>query len=440
MANSAPVSYAIFSALYAPHAGGVETYTAGIAGELARRGNRVTVVTSQLAEGDPAHEVQENGVEVVRLPSRTLMGGRLPLPRRNAAFRRNMNNLASRGFDRVIVNTRFYGLSLVGARFAAKEKIPAVVVEHGSAHLSLGNAALDYVVQAYEHRATKRIQACELPFCAVSQAAGAWLGHFGITCAGIVPNALDACEYMDTASNRDFRRELGIAQDTLLVAFVGRLVPEKGTRELLEAARILAEERERETGDNEEDREIGSGIQADRQGNQASSPAGGRGACKQEIALAFAGTGPLLSDVQQAAQTLPVFALGRLNAPDVAALLRAADALCLPSRSEGFATVLLEAAAAQCMPIVTDVGGAREMGVTEKAQETTGILLPSMQAEDIAQALEQATCNRTLCRDRAARIEQNVRASHGWPQTADAFEQLFARIEQDFSFPKGDAR
>ena len=447
MANSTPVSYVIFSALYAPHAGGVEAYTAGIAGELVRRGNRVTVVTSRLSKASPTHETQKNGVEVVRLPCRALMDGRLPLLRRDAAFHREMEALAAREFDRAIVNTRFYGLSLEGARFAVKEKIPTVVVEHGSAHLSLGRAVLDRAVQTYEHRATKRIQACNLPFCAVSQAAGAWLGHFGITCEGIVPNALDARAYMDDASNRDFRQELGISQDTLLVAFVGRLVPEKGARELLDAMRILAE-----AHGSANEAPLGEGRATGKEARFAcpDSPAANNlepGEHKPErepehepernIALVFAGTGPLLSDIRQAARTLPVFALGRLDASDVAALLRASDALCLPSRSEGFATVLLEAAAAECMPIATDVGGARELGISENGRETTGILLPSMQAEDIAQALDQAERNRALCRDRAARIEQEVRANHGWPQTADAFEQLFARIEQDSPFSKG---
>ncbi|MFR3923757.1 MAG: glycosyltransferase [Collinsella sp.] len=37
--------------------------------------------------------------------------------------------------------------------------------------------------------------------------------------------------------------------------------------------------------------------------------------------------------------------LGRLSRKDLAALMLQSDACCLPSRSEGFSTVLLEAAA-----------------------------------------------------------------------------------------------
>ena len=464
MTSSEQPSYAVFSALYAPHTGGVETYTAGIAAELARRGSRVTVVTCQLSNSCPLREVQENGVEIVRLPSLSLMDGRLPLLRRGAAFRREMDALASASFDRVIVNTRFYGLSLVGARFAQSTHTPAVIVEHGSAHLSLGNVALDALVEAYEHRATKRIAACGLPFAAVSQAAAQWLSHFGLTCSGIVPNALDAEEYARAASNRSFREELGISPETLLVAFVGRLVPEKGVSEILKAARLVCAEGgkggiglEAEGGASTEAEvkgkyDTGANANANAKANakakakakakanaKANANAKAKANAKAEdgaaaYAFAFAGTGPLVQDVRRAAETLPAFALGHLDAPDVAALLREANMLCLPSRSEGFATVLLEAAAMGCMPIVTNVGGAHELGVTFAEETSTGVLLPNMRADSIAQSLLWARTHNDECRSRGKRLAREVRDNHSWSSTADAFDQIF------FQLSKGNSR
>ena len=436
MTSSEQPSYAVFSALYAPHTGGVETYTAGIAAELARRGSRVTVVTCRLSNSCPLREVQENGVEIVRLPSLSLMDGRLPLLRRGAAFRREMDALASASFDRVIVNTRFYGLSLAGARFAQSTHTPAVIVEHGSAHLSLGNVALDAVVEAYEHRATKRIAACGLPFAAVSQAAAQWLGHFGLTCSGIVPNALDAEEYARAASNRSFREELGISPETLLVAFVGRLVPEKGVSEILKAARLVCAEGGK--GGIGLEAEGGASTEAEVKGKYDTGANANANAKADDgaaaYAFAFAGTGPLAQDVRKAAETLPVFALGHLDAPDVAALLREANMLCLPSRSEGFATVLLEAAAMGCMPIVTNVGGAHELGVTFAEETSTGVLLPNMRADSIAQSLLWARTHNDECRSRGKRLAREVRDNHSWSSTADAFDRIF------FQLSKGNAR
>ena len=380
------VTYALFSALYAPHMGGVESYTAGLADELARRGNRVVVATSRLASDHPERETQPNGVEVLRLPCHSLLGGRLPVPRRNARHRQLLGELAAMNPERVVINTRFYGHSLDGARFAARQAVPALVIEHGSAHLSLGNALADHLVEAYEHQATNRIKRFDIPFYGVSGACVRWLEHFGIEGAGVIANSLDMEAYAKAASPRNFRSELGIGDDTTLVASVGRLVPEKGVAELLEAARQLE----------------GEGF-----------------------AFAFAGDGPLLERVRKAgAET---FALGRLATPDVAALLRASDVYCLPSRSEGFATTLLEACAMEAFPITTAIGGAEELGIGR----TGGTILPDMSAASIVKALRSARSNQAECAAQAACLRKAARAANSWQNSADALERAFAEISKE---------
>lgn len=404
-------TYVLFSALFAPHMGGVESYTAGLAGELARRGRKVAVVTSRLAPEHPAHEVREDGVEVFRLPCSPLLGGRLPLPRRNAEHARMLDEVAALHPTRVVVNTRFYGHSADGARFAAKLGVPAIVVEHGSAHLSLGNAVLDCAVEAYEHRVTKRIAAFGMPFYGVSGACLDWLRHFGIESAGVIPNSVDMAAYAQAASRRDFRAEMGLAKDELLVASVGRLVPEKGVGALLDAARLLE----------------GEGF-----------------------AFAFAGDGPLLEAVEAEARKNgdpaatgagdgrrhggeprgKVFALGRLAPADAAALLRAADAYCLPSRSEGFATTLLEACAMGTFPVVTEVGGVKELGIGRIG----GIVLDEASGPCVADALRQVKAEREKCAAEGLALHETAASENSWSASADALERAFASFgKQDLA-------
>lgn len=421
--------YVLFSALFAPHMGGVESYTAGLAGELARRGHQVAVVTSRLAPEHPAHEVLEDGVEVFRLPCSPLLGGRLPLPRRNAEHARMLDEVAALAPTRVVVNTRFYGHSMDGARFAAKLGVPAIVVEHGSAHLSLGNAALDRVVEAYEHRVTKRIAAFGMPFYGVSGACLSWLEHFGIKGAGVIPNSVDMAAYAHAASERDFRAELGLADDELLVASVGRLVPEKGVGALLDAARLLdgegfafafagdgplrnaveAEARKRDdataavesNGETHEDEGAspGNGNEGD-EGN--ARRVDGNGGTRRKV-----------------------FALGRLAPADTAALLRAADVYCLPSRSEGFATTLLEACAMGTFPVVTEVGGVKELGIGRIG----GIVLDEASGACVAGALHQAKAEREKCTAEGIALREATSANNSWSASADALERAFASFE-----------
>lgn len=56
----------------------------------------------------------------------------------------------------------------------------------------------------------------------------------------VIPNALTLARYVPDRSADVFRREIGANRDTVLIANIGRLSPEKGQLEFLQAARELA--------------------------------------------------------------------------------------------------------------------------------------------------------------------------------------------------------
>lgn len=310
----------VFSALYLPSMGGVERFTDSLAAELAAEGHSVIVVTNN-THGLSDSEVLDNGVEVIRLPCKNLINGRYPVPIKNSCYHGLMADLESRRVDGVLVNTRFYLHSLIGVRFAESKGLKAVVLDHGSAYLTLGSKPLDWAIERYEDGITAWLRRRDVDFYGISKKSIEWLSHFGIRAKGVISNAIDAEAYRAQASGRQFRKELDINQSTFLVSFVGRLVVEKGVRPLLEAMRRLQGE---------------------------------------DIRLVVAGEGPLRAEIE-ACGLSNVCLLGRLDGPDVAALLMDSDVLCLPTRSEGFATTLLEAAACGVPCIVSDVGGAREL-------------------------------------------------------------------------------
>lgn len=362
----------LFSTLYPPSVGGVETYVSNLARALAALGHRVIVATcSPEGAGEP---VDEGGIEVLRIPAAPLLAGRYPVPRRTAAVRRGWEWLDRQPITHIEVHTRFYPLCPQALAFARCKGVVPVVLEHGSAHLTLGSPLADAAVHAVEHFMTRRCLKHPARFYAVSRKASAWLSHFGLPSCGELPNSIDADAYAQGASQRDFRRELGIGRDTLLVAFVGRLVPEKGVAALAQAARSLV-------GD--------------------------------DVAIALAGNGPLAHDLgEPEAPTLRL--LGGLAPADVAALLLQADALCLPSRSEGFATALLEAAACSTCAIVTDVGGTDEL----IPDADHGILLPDASPRAIADALRAAARDRGRLHEIGANAAKLVRAEYSWRGTA----------------------
>lgn len=362
----------LFSTLYLPSMGGVQIYTASVARALKTMDVRVIIVTCAT---HGKHGLQtENGIEIVRLPCRNLLGGRYPVPISNEEARRLWQWLGSQTINHFVVNTRFYPLSIKALEFAENKGIVPLLIEHGSAHLTMGNAIIDKGVESVEHTMTRKCLQHPARYYAVSLKASAWLKHFGIESCGELPNSIDADSYARSASKRYFRDELGVDQNALFVSFIGRLVPEKGVRILADASQLLKE---------------------------------------RNIVIALGGDGPLLKELTER-QGGALRVLGRLERADVAALLTQSDVMCLPSRSEGFATALLEAAACGTPSLVTDVGGTDELIPDERF----GTILDGMDPRSVAQALIELDDNRDRLRSQSAKVAERVRNEYSWEKTA----------------------
>ena len=128
-------SICISSAYYPPHLGGVELFTQNLAAALSAKGIAVTVVTNGF-NGEEPFEIEENGVEVFRLPASD-PSGRFPVLLRTKWSQAIWRELESRAFDAIVVNTRFYPISLKMMDFAQKQGIRPILIEHGSSYLTL---------------------------------------------------------------------------------------------------------------------------------------------------------------------------------------------------------------------------------------------------------------------------------------------------------------
>ncbi len=378
--------YAIFSALYEPHLGGVERFSKELATALSRRGGEVRLFTCALSSDAEGDVDAPEGFRITRLPSHTLLGGRLPVMRMTGATHAALRELGAWGPDRVLVNTRFYPLSLTGAAFGAEHGVPTLVLDHGSDYLTLDHAFADVVLKGYEHAVTGRIAAGSPSFAGISAASARWLETFGIETELVVPNAIDAAAFRAEAAGRAFRRELGLGEDDPLVVFAGRLTEAKGAHLVFEAARMLP-----------------------------------------EVRFAIAGEGPLEARLRERTpENLAL--LGTLSHGELSALLSEATALALPSASEGFATVLLEAGAWGVPIAATPVGGTDEV----LADPSWGELLDRRTALGLAEALDRLL--RVDGVDRAVRsraLAEHVATACSWDSTLAALDAAYARGEAE---------
>ena len=157
------------------------------------------------------------------------------------------------------------------------------------------------------------------------------------------------------------RARLGVAGDARLLVYVGRLVESKGLCELLDAFSTL-----RSRQPSLQLALVGDGVMRARLAGMIT--AAGLDAC--------------------------VRVTGGMDHAGVAGWIAAADVLALPSWSEGYPNVLVEALACGCPVVATDVGGAGEI-----ITPASGILVPPRDPEQLARALDEAFAR---CWDHAA--------------------------------------
>lgn len=372
----------IYSANYLPNIGGIEKFTERLSLQLCSMGHQVTIVTNNVFDL-PDIEMLDGNIEIYRLPCYPLIGGRFPIPKKNTRYKELINELFRQPVDGVLVNARFYPHSFTGVKHAERYGIKPVLIDHGSAYLTFDNSLLDTFVIAYEHMMTALLKRHQIDYYGISRASLRWLRTFRVNGLGVINNSIDADDYLSKASDRPFVEELGIDSDSLKVCFTGRLIPEKGISELLGAAELLK-------GDN--------------------------------VEFMIAGDGPLRKTVE-GRNLGNVHLLGRLSQEDVAALLKQCDVFCLPTRSEGFSTSLLEAAACYCAPVITNVGGVEEMIPSEEY----GVVLSSQSSSLIARTVHDLNTDRGKVCDVSKKIGERVRCLFSWEQTASKVVQAFER-------------
>jgi glycosyltransferase involved in cell wall biosynthesis len=165
------------------------------------------------------------------------------------------------------------------------------------------------------------------------------------------------------------RARLGADDDTVVVAYVGRLAAEKGLEVALGAMRELAPRAIRN----------GDPLRSDREGR------GGR----PRIIFAVAGDGPYAQHCRRTAPPAPaVHFLGRLEGRALSELYASADLFIFPSATDTFGNVLLEAMASGVAVIGADVGPTREL-----LAAGGGITVPAGDAHAFADAIEGLTAD-----------------------------------------------
>lgn len=122
-------------------------------------------------------------------------------------------------------------------------------------------------------------------------------------------------------------------------------------------------------------------------------------------------------------KTENVHLLGNLDGPDVSALLKTADIFCLPTRSEGFCTSLLEAGAWGCACVMPLVGGTDEL-----IDRSSGVVIPDREVTTISSTLRSLADDRDHGRSLGRKLSERIETGFSWDDTAMAVRAAFDAI------------
>lgn len=176
---------------------------------------------------------------------------------------------------------------------------------------------------------------------------------------GVEDRGARACRIPHAVDTRIFRPRIGEREGPVKVLYVGRLVPQKGIRYLLNMAREMAE---------------------------------------RDVEFWFVGEGPLREEVQKAQQNCRIRYFGHIGSTEeLARIYSGADIFVLPSYESGkwaelFGVVLIEAMASGLPVVATDCVGPNEI----VEQGKNGYIVPQRDEQALKARLETLIGDREL--------------------------------------------
>lgn len=207
-----------------------------------------------------------------------------------------------------------------------------------------------------------------------------------------IPNGIPDPGPAKAARGAEIRGSIGIPQDSIMLLTPGRLAPEKGLEDLIEAFKGVAE-------------------------------------THKSVFLVLAGDGalrqPLCSLVERSGFGERVKFLGFRH--DIADLLGAADIVVLPTWREGLSIALLEAMASGCAIITTDIGPNREA-----TRDGVGALLvPPRSPGELRSAMVRLLANEPLQCELRVRA-RNIYVSHyQLSRMLDSYQKTYQKLIQE---------
>ncbi len=376
--------------------GGMNVYVREVASALAQAGVLCTTYTRADRAGLPEEVSVEPGHRVVHIRA-----GAFGLPKEALADEVDTfadgvaaHIGANGGVD--VVHGNYWLSGVAGHRLKHRLDVPLVATFHTLARVKAEGGDLE---PAWRDRAEAEVIACSDAICvSCPQEASQFRRLYGEPRGRIeiVPPAVEHA-FFAPGNRAGARRAIGLAADRPIVLFVGRIQPLKAPDLAIRALAALDERRGRDTL---------LVIVGGASGVDGAGEAAAARALTRQLGLA---------DRVRFVEPTPHHILS--------SYYRAADVVIVPSRSESFGLVALEAAACGVPVVASAVGGLLDVVV----DGVTGLLVPGRDPAAYAAAVDRILADRELAAAMGTAAAENARA-YTWSLTAARLRRLYAGL------------
>ena len=365
---------AIASDWYYPKLGGVAVHMHDLALHLRKLGHEVAIITNDRETGKEA-ELKEAGIDLIKVPGCILGGVNM------SAFSRNAASMIPYIKDCDIVHGHHAFTPLALKAVSAGRKVGKATLltthsinyENSPVIKTLGRIAFPYY-RYYLHNPHRII--------AVSRASKEFIKRFTNVPVEIIPNGVNVDFFDVPFSKEEAKEKLGL--DKNVVLYVGRIEPRKGVSTLINAMRYVNGE------------------------------------------LLVIGEGSMLPLLRERARLLGISEkvkfLGKVEYSKLPLFYRASDVFVLPSLSEAFGIVLLEAMASGTPVIGTQVGGIPEI------IDGCGLLVPPGNAKKLAEAINFVLNNQNVEKRLARLGKRRAETVYDWKVVVKRIVALYREV------------
>lgn len=328
--------------------GGVKKVIQELAELFISFGYHVEIVSPYI-KTEPQYTLK-GGIILQKIPCWGSLQGEFPIPKIGISLIKIFFRYSRNDCNIFITNTRFYPFTLLGWILSRLYKIPIIHLEHGSNHIISNKKFIESFGKVFDHTIGTLIVKCPTTNVGVSIAAKKFIEHLGGEQVEVIHNGLDLSKFDNAVPIEAIKK-----QNRIVLIFIGRLVYLKGIQDLIEIIPELPD----------------------------------------NVILYIVGDGPYRDYLERLATEIPdekIKFIGEQPYEKVPSLLKSADIAINPSYSEGLPTTVIEACAAGCAVIATDVGGTRE--IIEDGR--TGFLIPAANLEILKAKIELLSKNEDL--------------------------------------------